>query len=138
VIHAINGVNLSVRKGETIGLVGETGAGKTTMARAVLRILQTPPAKLCSGQIVFQGVDLTQLSEHDMRKIRGNKISMIFQDPMTALNPIEKVGSQIAETIKLHNMISRLESVQRACEMLEMVGIPADRYNEYPNNFPAG
>lgn len=138
VVHALNGINLSVQKGKTIGLVGETGAGKTTIARAILRILQTPPAKICGGQIVFQGVDLLQTSEREMRKIRGNKISMIFQDPMTALNPIEKVGAQIAETIKLHNKISRLESVQRACEMLEMVGIPADRYNEYPNQFSGG
>ena len=138
VIHAVNGINISVRKGETIGLVGETGAGKTTIARSILGILPTPPAKLQGGQILFNGEDMLLKSESEMRKIRGAKIAMIFQDPMTALNPIEKVGSQIAESIKLHNKISKLESVNRACEMLEMVGIPAERYNEYPHQFSGG
>ena len=138
VIHAVNGVNLSVKHGETIGLVGETGAGKTTIARAILRILQTPPAKFCGGQIVFKGEDIMAKTEHEMRRVRGDKIAMIFQDPMTALNPIEKVGDQIAEAIKLHNKISRAESEERACEMLEMVGIQMERYNEYPHQFSGG
>ena len=138
VIHAVNGVSLKVYKGETLGLVGETGAGKTTVARSVLRILQTPPAKINGGRIIFQGEDILTKTEQEMRKIRGNKIAMIFQDPMTALNPIEKVGSQIAEAIKQHNKISRLESVHRACELLEMVGIQAERYHEYPNQFSGG
>ena len=138
VIHAVNGINLSVKQGETIGLVGETGAGKTTIARAILRILQTPPAKFCSGKIVFQGQDIMSLSEKEMRKIRGDKIAMIFQDPMTALNPIEKVGEQIAEAIGLHNKVTRAEAEQRACDMLEMVGIPAERYKEYPHQFSGG
>ncbi|MDR2665015.1 MAG: ABC transporter ATP-binding protein, partial [Oscillospiraceae bacterium] len=138
VIHAVNGVNLIVRKGETIGLVGETGAGKTTIARAILRILQTPPAKFCGGKIVFQGQDIMALSEKEMRKIRGDKIAMIFQDPMTALNPIEKVGDQIAEAVRLHNKFSRVQAEQRAQDMLEMVGIPAVRYTEYPHQFSGG
>ncbi len=138
VVHAVNGVNLIVRRGETLGLVGETGAGKTTIARAILRILQTPPAKFCGGEIFFEGEDLVKLSESQMRHIRGNKIAMIFQDPMTALNPIEKVGWQIAETISLHNEISRVEAERRACDMLEMVGIPMERYNEYPHQFSGG
>ena len=138
VIHAVNGVNLSVKLGETIGLVGETGAGKTTIARAILRILQTPPAKFCGGQIVFKGEDIMGKTEHEMRRVRGDKIAMIFQDPMTALNPIEKVGDQIAEAIKLHNKISRAESEEKACEMLEMVGIQMERYNEYPHQFSGG
>ena len=138
VIHAVNGVNLSVKKGETLGLVGETGAGKTTIARSILRILPTPPAKLCGGEIIYGDEDLITKTEAEMRKIRGNKIAMIFQDPMTALNPIEKVGFQIAEAIGLHNKIKRVESEKRACDMLEMVGIPMSRYNEYPHQFSGG
>ena len=137
-IYALNGINLEVKKGETIGLVGETGAGKTTIAKAILRILQTPPAKICSGSIKFDGVELMDLPEKEMQKIRGNKIAMIFQDPMTALNPIETVGFQIAEAIRLHNDISRAEATKRACDMLEMVGIPTERYSEYPHQFSGG
>jgi peptide/nickel transport system ATP-binding protein len=138
IIHAVNGINLVVKEGETIGLVGETGAGKTTIARSIMRILQTPPAKFRGGRIVFQGQDIMSLSEKEMRKIRGDKIAMIFQDPMTALNPIEKVGDQIAEAIGLHNKVTRVEAEQRARDMLEMVGIPAERYKEYPFQFSGG
>ena len=138
IIHAVNGINLTVKKGETIGLVGETGAGKTTIARSILRILPTPPAILKSGSIVFEGRDVIELSEREMRKVRGNKIAMIFQDPMTALNPIKRIGDQISEAIMLHNEISRMEGERRACEMLEMVGIPSERYSEYPNQFSGG
>ena len=138
VIHAVNGVNLTVRQGETVGLVGETGAGKTTIARSILRILQTPPAKFCGGSIVFQGQNIMDLSEQQMRKIRGNKIAMIFQDPMTALNPIERVGFQIAEAVGLHNKVTRAEAIKRACTMLETVGIPSDRYKDFPHQFSGG
>ena len=138
IIYAVNGINLTVSQGETIGLVGETGAGKTTIARSILRILQTPPAKFCGGKILFQGRDLMEISEHQMRKIRGDKIAMIFQDPMTALNPIERVGYQIAEAVKLHNKVSRAQAEIKACEMLEMVGIPAERYKEFPHQFSGG
>ena len=138
VIHAVNGVNLSVKRGETLGLVGETGAGKTTIAKSILRILPTPPSKICGGEILFDGDDLMLKSEPAMRKIRGEKIAMIFQDPMTALNPIERVGSQIAEAIGQHNKIKRYEAENRASDMLEMVGIPMERYNEYPHQFSGG
>lgn len=138
VVKAVTGINLSIRKGETIGLVGETGAGKTTIAKSILRILQVPPAKYVSGEIFFQGQDLLKLSEREMRKIRGNKIAMIFQDPMTALNPIETVGYQVTEAIMLHNKISRRDAMKRTCEMLEMVGIPMERYHEYPHQFSGG
>ena len=138
VIYAVNNINLTVKKGETIGLVGETGAGKTTIARSVLRILPIPPAKLVSGEILFEGRDILRLSEREMRKIRGNKIAMIFQDPMTALNPIETVGFQIAEAIKLHNKITSSEAERRACDMLELVGIPMDRFSEFPHQFSGG
>ena len=138
VIHAVNGINLTVKQGETIGLVGETGAGKTTIARSILRILQTPPAKFCGGRIIFQGQDIMELSERQMQDIRGNKIAMIFQDPMTALNPIEKIGYQIAEAIGLHNKVTRAEAEKRACDMLELVGIPADRSKDFPHQFSGG
>lgn len=138
VIYAVNNISLTIKKGETIGLVGETGAGKTTIARSILRILPIPPAKLVSGEIFFEGKDILKLSEKEIRKIRGNKIAMIFQDPMTALNPIETVGFQIAETIKLHNKISRVEAERRACDMFEMVGIPMERFAEYPHQFSGG
>ena len=137
-IHAVNGVNLTVKKGETIGLVGETGAGKTTIARSIMRILQTPPAKFCGGTILFEGQDIMEMTEQQMRKVRGNKIAMIFQDPMTALNPIERVGYQIAEAIGLHNKVTRADAEISACEMLEMVGIPAERYKEFPHQFSGG
>ena len=138
VIHAVNDLDLTVKRGETIGLVGETGAGKTTIARSILRILQTPPAKFCGGQIIFEGQDIMELTEQQMRKVRGDKIAMIFQDPMTALNPIERVGYQIAEAIGLHNRVTRAEAETRACDMLEMVGIPMERYKEFPHQFSGG
>ena len=138
VIYAVNNISLTIRKGETVGLVGETGAGKTTIAKSVLRILPSLQAKLVSGEILFNGKDLLKLSEREMRKIRGNKIAMIFQDPMTALNPIETVGYQIAETIKLHDKVTGAEAQRRTCDMLEMVGIPMERFSEYPHQFSGG
>jgi len=138
VIFALNGINLSVKVGEMIGLVGETGAGKTTIARSILQILQSPPAKLCGGEIFFSGEDLLLRSEKEMRKIRGDRIAMIFQDPMTALNPIETVGSQIEESIRLHNRISKADAILAAGNMLEKVGISRERYNEYPHQFSGG
>jgi len=137
-IYAVNNIDFTIRKGETIGLVGETGAGKTTIAKSILRILPALQAKITSGQIMYEGVDVLTLSERAMRKIRGNKIAMIFQDPMTALNPIEKVGFQIAEAIKTHNKVNREEANRRACDMLEMVGIPMERFDEYPHQFSGG
>lgn len=138
VIHAVNNVSFSLKKGETLGLVGETGAGKTTIARTILRILPDPPAKVMGGEVLLEGTDLLTLSERDMRTIRGGKISMIFQDPMTALNPVQKVGDQILEGYLLHNHVDRVTGKERAEEMLEMVGIPKERYGEYPHQFSGG
>ena len=137
-IHAVNGVSFQINKGETLGLVGETGAGKTTIAKAILQILPDPPAKVRQGEIVLDGADVLKLPEQELLKIRGSKISMIFQDPMTALNPIMSVGSQITEVILLHNQIDESAAVDRACEMLEMVGIPRQRYVEFPHQFSGG
>lgn len=138
VIHAVNGVSFVLKKGKTLGLVGETGAGKTTIAKAIIRILPDPPAKVRRGDIFFEGEQLFHLSEKKMKKIRGDRISMIFQDPMTALNPIFTVGDQIAETIRVHDKISKKESFRRMMELLEMVGIPGERCTDYPHQFSGG
>lgn len=138
IVQAVNGVDLDLNKGETIGLVGETGAGKTTIAKAILRILPTPPAKIKKGQVILGGEDLLKLPEKEMQKIRGNKIAMIFQDPMTALNPTMTVGEQINEVVLQHNNISREEAAKRTIEMLEMVGISSLRFHDYPHQFSGG
>lgn len=138
VVQAVNGVSFSVKPSETLGLVGETGAGKTSIARAIMRILPTPPARVPSGEIVFQGKDMQKASEAEMRKIRGEQISMIFQDPMTALNPVLTVGHQISEAIQAHSKLSKAEAAKEGEKMLELVGIPAARYGEYPHQFSGG
>ena len=137
-IYAVNGVNLSLEKGEALGLVGETGAGKTTIAKSIMRILPPAQAHITSGEIIYEGQDLLALKEKEMQKVRGNKIAMIFQDPMTALNPVETVGFQIAESIKQHNKISKNEARDRAGDMLELVGIPRERFTDYPHQFSGG
>lgn len=137
-IYAVNNIDLSLSPGETLGLVGETGAGKTTVAKSIMGILPRAQAEITSGEIIYEGQDLLKLHEKEMQKIRGNKIAMIFQDPMTALNPVETIGSQIAEAIKHHNRISKIEARTRAGDMLEMVGIPKERYGEYPHQFSGG
>lgn len=138
IVQAVNGINISLEKGETIGLVGETGAGKTTTALGILGLIQSPPGQVVGGEILFSGIDLLKASDHEMRKIRGDEISMIFQDPMTALNPIMRVGDQIAEVVYLHGNCSRAEAVKRSIQMLEMVGIRAERSREYPHQFSGG
>lgn len=137
-IHAVNGVSFSMKRGETLGLVGETGAGKTTIAQAIMRILSPYAAKIKSGEIWYEGQDLLSLKESEMRKIRGQKISMVFQDPMTALNPVMRIGNQISEAIRYHENVSKKEAEEKAKKMLEMVGISADRYRDYPHQFSGG
>lgn len=138
VVHAVSSVSFHLERGKTLALVGETGAGKTSIAKAILRVLPDPPARVPSGSVYLEGVDLLQLKEDEMRKVRGNRISMIFQDPMTALNPVKRVGEQIAEGIRQHQKISRAEALNRACDMLNMVGISDDRVNDYPHQFSGG
>ncbi len=138
IVHAVNGVSFDLERGETLGLVGETGAGKTTIAKAILRILPNPPAKFLGGKILLEGDDLSQKSESEMLKVRGDRIAMIFQDPMTALNPLMTVGEQITEVLLLHNDYGKHEAVQKAKEMLELVGIPGERFVEYPHQFSGG
>lgn len=137
-VHAVNGVSFELEKGKTLGLVGETGAGKTTIASSILRVLPEPPAVVRSGEIILDGKNLMDLSEEEMCSVRGDSVTMIFQDPMTALNPVMTVGRQIAEVIKLHDHVDKVTARKRAEEMLEMVGIPAARYEEYPGQFSGG
>lgn len=137
-VHAVNHLNLEIAQGETLGLVGETGAGKTSTARGIMRLIQSPPGRIVSGEVLFEGTDLLKESEAGIRGIRGEKISMIFQDPMTALNPVLRVDEQIAEVIQLHKKVSREESLRAACDMLERVGIPSSRGREYPHQFSGG
>ena len=137
VVHALNGISFKLAKGETIGLVGETGAGKTTTGLSVLRLIPSPPG-VVSGTIKVQGEDIGTLSEKQMESIRGNVVSMIFQDPMTSLNPTKTVEIQIAEVIRLHEKCGKKESVEKARTMLEMVGIPGDRGVEFPHQFSGG
>ena len=139
VAYALNGVSLHVKEGETLGLVGETGAGKTTLAKGILRLIQTPPGKIVNGKVYFDGKDILAMSDHDLHQVRGNAISMVFQDPMTSLNPVMTVGEQIEEVIAVHNdNLSKEEIRERAIAMLKRVGISADRIDEYPHQFSGG
>jgi len=138
VIHAVNGINLDLRKGESMGLVGESGAGKTTTAYSIMGLLPKITGKIVGGHVLFQGKELTVASEEEMRKIRGNQISMIFQDPMTSLNPILPIGEQIAEVLEIHETKNKRNSLLKAGDMLEMVGIPRERMHEYPHQFSGG
>ena len=137
-VQAVNGVSFEINAGETIGLVGETGAGKTTMALAIMKLIQKPAGRYAGGSILFNGEDLLKASENRMHGIRGNQISMIFQDPMTSLNPVYTVGDQIAEVVALHQKVTAKQAMDRAGEVLELVGIPKERADEYPHQFSGG
>jgi oligopeptide/dipeptide ABC transporter ATP-binding protein len=139
-VKAVDGVTLTVRKGETLGIVGESGCGKSVTALSVLRLIPTPPGKIVGGRILLEGRDLLQLPEEEMRKVRGASISMIFQEPMTSLNPVFTVGDQIAEGIRLHQGLSKRESWDKSIEMLRLVRIPDPerRVKEYPHQMSGG
>jgi len=140
VLRAVDGVSWSIRRGETLALVGESGCGKTVTALSIMRLIPSPPGRIVAGQIIFDGQDLLALTERQMRHIRGNRIAMIFQEPMTSLNPVYSVGDQVAEAICLHQNLPRRQAWQRALEMLQRVGIPdaAQRAREYPHQMSGG
>ncbi len=138
VIHAVNGISFDIEEGQTLGIVGETGAGKTTTCLSILRLISSTSGQIQEGEILFEGNDILKKSESEMRKIRGQKISMIFQDPMTALNPVIPVGKQISEVIRKHQKCSRTEATARAGEMLNKVGIAPERASDYPHQFSGG
>lgn len=138
IVHALNGVSLELVQGETLGLVGETGAGKTTMAKCIMGILPKRTGKIRSGEITFEEKNLLKYSEKELQSIRGAQIAMIFQDPMTSLNPVLTVGEQIAEAVENHEHCGKARAMERAEEMLELVGIPAERVHEYPHQFSGG
>ncbi|MDY0940389.1 ABC transporter ATP-binding protein [Priestia megaterium] len=139
-VQAVRGVSFDLHKGETLAIVGESGCGKSVTSQSIMRLIPTPPGRITSGSILFKGQDLTKLSEKKMRDIRGADISMIFQDPMTALNPTLRIGEQIAENIMQHENISKEKAKEKAFEMLELVGIPnpKERLKQYPHEFSGG
>lgn len=139
--HAVRGLNFEVKEGETLAIVGESGSGKSVSVNAVMRLIPTPPGVYEQGEIIFDGKSILDLSEDEMTKIRGNDIAMIFQDPMTSLNPTTKIGHQITEVYKIHQPeMSSAEAKKKAIELLELVGIPFPerRFNEYPHEFSGG
>jgi oligopeptide transport system ATP-binding protein len=140
IVHAVNGVSFSLEKGETIGLVGESGCGKSVTMLSVLRLIPTPPGKIAGGSALFHGQDLLKMSDEQIRKVRGGQISMIFQDPMTSFNPVLTIGLQIAEKLETHQGVTRRQGMKRAVELLDLVGIPKakDRVKDYPHQFSGG
>src|SRR5438309_6858451 len=140
VVRAVDGVSFRVFPGETLAIVGESGCGKSVTALSILRLIPSPPGRIVSGSIRFAGRDLRGLGEAEMREVRGNEISMIFQEPMTSLNPVMTIGHQISETIRLHENLSKAAAMQKAVEMLRLVKIPepAQRAKEYPHQLSGG
>ena len=139
-IRAVDGVSLEIHEGETLGLVGESGCGKSVTALSILRLVPSPPGRIVGGQVLFQGIDLLRLSDREMRRVRGGRIGMIFQEPMTSLNPVLSIGRQLTEPLELHLKMTKVQSRRRAVELLELVGLPdpADRYRAYPHQLSGG
>jgi oligopeptide transport system ATP-binding protein len=140
VVRAVNGISYGLEAGETLGIVGESGSGKSVGVLSIMGLIPTPPGDISAGKVLFEGQDLLQADDAQIRSIRGNKISMIFQDPMTSLNPVLTIGSQISEALELHMGMNHAQAARRSVELLEMVGIPsaADRLDNYPHQFSGG
>src|SRR3954469_5887851 len=140
VVHAVNGVSYAVDKGETVAIVGESGSGKSVGVMSLIRLIPQPPGKIVDGEVWFDGQDLLKLKEDELRRIRGNRIAMVFQEPMTSLNPVLTIGRQITEALELHLKMDKSAANKRATELLEMVGIPeaGARLNDYPHQFSGG
>ena len=139
-LHAVDGVDIAVERGETVSVVGESGCGKTVTAMTVLRLVPMPPGRIAGGQVLWQGKDLVTASAEEMRRVRAKEIAIVFQEPMTSLNPVYSVGAQIAEVLRLHEGLSRKEAMARAAEMLDLVQIPtaSRRVHDYPHQFSGG
>jgi oligopeptide transport system ATP-binding protein len=140
VVHAVNGISYELREGEALGLVGESGCGKSVSALSLLRLIPQPPGRIASGEIIFRGRDILTLRDEELRRIRGNEIAMIFQDPMTSLNPVLTISRQIGEALELHKGMDRQAARKRTVELLELVGIPSarSRVDDYPHQFSGG
>jgi peptide/nickel transport system ATP-binding protein len=138
VVHAVTGVNITIPAGKTFGLVGETGAGKTTTALSILDLVPSPAGRVVSGEILVKGQDVFRMSPRQLRAMRGDQVAMVFQDPMTSLNPVKTVGEQIAEGMRIHRGLTHKEALRQATSMLELVGIPGGRMSEYPHQFSGG
>lgn len=138
IVHAVTDLNITISAGKTFGLVGETGAGKTTTALSILNLVPEPQGRIVSGEVLFEGKAVLKMNDKELRAMRGNKVAMVFQDPMTSLNPIRTVGHQIAEGIKIHRKVDDKEALDQAEKMLEVVGIPRARAGEYPHQFSGG
>ena len=140
IVHAVNGVDFTLKEGETLGVVGESGCGKSVTMLSILRLIQQPPGKIVAGQAMFRGNDLLKMSNEEIRHVRGGQISMVFQDPMTSLNPVMTIGKQLAEPLMLHLGLTKEQARDRSIELLELVGIPraADRLKDYPHQYSGG
>jgi oligopeptide transport system ATP-binding protein len=140
VVHAVNGISYTLDEGETLGIVGESGCGKSVGVMSIIRLIPSPPGKVVDGEVLFEGHNLLKMSDDEIRSIRGNKIAMIFQDPMTSLNPVLTIGRQIGEALELHLGMDKKQARDRTVELLEMVGIPlaAQRVDDYPHQFSGG
>jgi oligopeptide transport system ATP-binding protein len=140
VVHAVNGISYHVDEGETLAIVGESGCGKSVSVLSVMRLIPTPPGKIVGGEVWFEGRDLLKVDQEEIRSVRGNKIAMIFQDPMTSLNPVLTIGQQVGEALQLHMGMNKEQAKQRSIELLEMVNIPEaiDRIGDYPHQFSGG
>ncbi|MDP6344718.1 MAG: ABC transporter ATP-binding protein, partial [Alphaproteobacteria bacterium] len=139
-LTAVDGVSLSISKGETFGLVGESGSGKTVTARSVMRLIPTPPGEIASGEVRFEGKDIYQMSDREMRELRGQHVAMVFQEPMSALNPVFTVGAQIGDALRTNMGMNKAEAQERTVELLQLVGIPSpgSRLNSYVHEFSGG
>ncbi len=140
VVHAVNGVDFTLKEGETLGVVGESGCGKSVSMLSILRLIQQPPGKIVAGEAMFRGQDLLKMTKEEIRHVRGGQISMVFQDPMTSLNPVMSIGKQLAEPLMLHLGLNKEQARDRSIELLEQVGIPhaADRLKDYPHQYSGG
>ena len=140
VVHAVNGVDFTLKEGETLGVVGESGCGKSVSMLSILRLIQQPPGKIVAGEAMFRGQDLLKMTKEEIRHVRGGQISMVFQDPMTSLNPVMAIGKQLAEPLMLHLGLNKEQARDRSVELLEQVGIPhaADRLKDYPHQYSGG